>query len=265
MIQAIESQQLQERRSDPAGVRESPGDAARTGWEAQPWRRQLQDPRGHEHRVARAALVEALLAEGFGVEADVRASPGRWRTGGALSIGQVVRFADGLRGPDGAGDHGRRGVAARLPAPQRGGAGGADDRLGQRGAPLVVTGARWRALVEGVRGRSALTGAPGALLSHRAMLSLVLAASLAAAPAPAPPTLRGRPPLLGRLDAIQGVTAFLDRRGTACRLDAAHRLYTGSSLRSRSPQPAGQPRERGNPPPGPMTCPRVPMAALSRG
>ncbi|MCY1036248.1 MULTISPECIES: hypothetical protein [Corallococcus] len=97
MIRAIESQRVQERRSDPAGVRESPGDAARTGWEAQPWRRQLQDPRGHEHRVARAALVEALLAEGFGVEADVARFAGALEDRGALSIGQVVRFADGLR------------------------------------------------------------------------------------------------------------------------------------------------------------------------
>ncbi|WP_244238528.1 hypothetical protein [Corallococcus terminator] len=98
MIRAIESQRAQDLRSNPVeGEWETEGDSARERWEAQPWRRQLQDPRDHEHRVARPALVESLLAEGFAVEADVARFAGMLEDRGALSIGQVVRFADGLR------------------------------------------------------------------------------------------------------------------------------------------------------------------------
>lgn len=98
MIRAIESQWVQDARSNPVMVElEAEADAARARWEAQPWRRQLQDPRDHEHRVARPALVEALLEEGYGVEADVARFAGALEDRGALSIGLVVRFADGLR------------------------------------------------------------------------------------------------------------------------------------------------------------------------
>ncbi|WP_233595934.1 MULTISPECIES: hypothetical protein [Corallococcus] len=98
MIRAIESQRVRDTRSTPVvGARQAEADAARVLWEAQPWRRQLQDPRHHEYRVARSALVEALLAEGASVEADVARFAGTREDRGGLSIGQVVRFADGLR------------------------------------------------------------------------------------------------------------------------------------------------------------------------
>ncbi|RKH34613.1 hypothetical protein D7X12_34870 [Corallococcus sicarius] len=96
MIPAIESTQLQEVPWEVLAV-QAPEDAARARWEAQPWRRQLQEAREHERRVARAALVEALLAEGHTVEADVAGFAGAQEDRGALSIGQVVRFAEGLR------------------------------------------------------------------------------------------------------------------------------------------------------------------------
>ncbi|WP_244222292.1 hypothetical protein [Corallococcus exercitus] len=66
-------------------------------WEAQPWRRQLQDARSREHRVARSALVAALLAEGCAVEADVARFAGALEDRASLSIGQVLRFADSVR------------------------------------------------------------------------------------------------------------------------------------------------------------------------
>ncbi|RKG61534.1 hypothetical protein D7V80_34155 [Corallococcus sp. CA054B] len=66
-------------------------------WEAQPWRLQLQDARAREHRVARSVLVAALLAEGFTAEAEVAGFAGALEDRASLSIGQVLRFVDGLR------------------------------------------------------------------------------------------------------------------------------------------------------------------------
>ncbi|GMU02856.1 hypothetical protein KH5H1_69760 [Corallococcus caeni] len=66
-------------------------------WEAQPWRRQLQDGRSREHRVPRSALVAALLAEGCAVEADVARFAGVLEDRASLSIGQVLRFVDSVR------------------------------------------------------------------------------------------------------------------------------------------------------------------------
>jgi hypothetical protein len=75
---------------EPAPVAD-PGPAAR--WEA---RRQPQDPRAREHRVSRSALVAALLAEGCAAEAEV-AGFAALEDPASLSIGQVLRFVDGLR------------------------------------------------------------------------------------------------------------------------------------------------------------------------
>ncbi|WP_208723226.1 hypothetical protein, partial [Corallococcus llansteffanensis] len=98
MIRAIESRSMRVRDVPWEVVAPpAPEDAARARWEAQPWRRQLQEAREHERRVGRAALVEALLSEGHEVEADVARFAGAQEDRGALSIGQVVRFADGLR------------------------------------------------------------------------------------------------------------------------------------------------------------------------
>ena len=96
MIQATESQRTQDVPWE-ALAPWAPEDVAHTRWEAQPWRRRLQQVREHERRVARAALVEALLAEGHAAEADVAGFAGAQEDRSALSIGQVVRFADGLK------------------------------------------------------------------------------------------------------------------------------------------------------------------------
>lgn len=58
-----------------------------------------------------------------------------------------------------------------------------------------------------------LDRAPGALISPGAMLSLILAASLAAAPAPRAATSSGTVVHIPRLDALGGVNAFLERAG----------------------------------------------------
>ncbi|WP_375756624.1 hypothetical protein [Corallococcus exercitus] len=88
MMRAMESRTQGGPESvDPGGAR----------WESQPWRRQLQDARSREHRVPRAALVAALLAEGCAVEADVARFAGALEDRASLSIGQVLRFADSVR------------------------------------------------------------------------------------------------------------------------------------------------------------------------
>src|SRR5690242_6947920 len=63
-----------------------------------------------------------------------------------------------------------------------------------------------------------LDRSPGALLSPGAMLSLVLAASLATAPAPRAATSSETVVHIPRLDALQGVTAFLTRAGESAAL-----------------------------------------------
>jgi hypothetical protein len=95
-MRAIESRWMQETRSR-AMVQVGGGDAVRAHWEAQPWRRQLQDLRAYERRVPRAALVEALLAEGCSVEADVARFAGSGEERETLGIGQVMRYAASLR------------------------------------------------------------------------------------------------------------------------------------------------------------------------
>ncbi|RJS17435.1 hypothetical protein DRW03_28260 [Corallococcus sp. H22C18031201] len=71
-------------------------DPARLRWEAQPWKRQLRHPAEYEHPVARQALVEALVTEGHGVDAEVARFAGVLEDRFYVSIAQVVRFADGL-------------------------------------------------------------------------------------------------------------------------------------------------------------------------
>ena len=71
-------------------------DPARARWEAQPWKRQLQDPGEYENPVARDALVKALLAEGHTVDAEVARFAGTAEDRVCISIAQVVRFADTL-------------------------------------------------------------------------------------------------------------------------------------------------------------------------
>jgi hypothetical protein len=95
-MRAIESRWMQETRARGM-VQVGGGDPARASWEAQPWRRQLQDMRAYERHVSRAALVDALLAEGCMVEADVARFAGSLEEREVLSIGQVLRYAAGLR------------------------------------------------------------------------------------------------------------------------------------------------------------------------
>lgn len=71
-------------------------DPARRRWEAQPWKRQLRDPEEYENPVARDALVQALMAEGHAVDAEVARFAGAAEDQACISIAQVVRFADTL-------------------------------------------------------------------------------------------------------------------------------------------------------------------------
>lgn len=71
-------------------------DPARTRWEAQSWRRQLRNPGEYETPVSRGALVRALVAEGFAVDAEVARFAGASEDRDCISIAQVVRFADTL-------------------------------------------------------------------------------------------------------------------------------------------------------------------------
>ncbi|RKI49472.1 hypothetical protein D7X55_35750 [Corallococcus sp. AB049A] len=80
---------------EPAPVA-APGPGPGARWDA---RRQgpLHDPRAREHRVSRSALVAALLAEGCAAEAEVAGFAASLEDPASLSIGQVLRFVDGLR------------------------------------------------------------------------------------------------------------------------------------------------------------------------
>ncbi len=71
-------------------------DASLTRWESQPWRRQLRDPAEYELPVARAALVQSLMAEGLTVDADAARFAGTGEDRDFISIAQVLRFADSL-------------------------------------------------------------------------------------------------------------------------------------------------------------------------
>ncbi|NBD07600.1 MULTISPECIES: hypothetical protein [Corallococcus] len=98
MNRAMESRRTQDEGQQAFPLEDAArGDVSMARWEAQPWRRQLQVPRAHEQRVARGALVDALLSEGCSVEADVARFAGAMEDRASISIGQVVRFADGLR------------------------------------------------------------------------------------------------------------------------------------------------------------------------
>lgn len=77
-------------------TRRVPRDPARTRWEAQSWRRQLRNPGEYETPVARGALVQALVAEGHAVDAEVARFAGAAEDKDCISIAQVVRFADTL-------------------------------------------------------------------------------------------------------------------------------------------------------------------------
>jgi len=63
---------------------------------ARPWRRQLRNPGEYETPVARAVLVQALVAEGLPVDAEVARYAGTAEDRDCISIAQVVRFADAL-------------------------------------------------------------------------------------------------------------------------------------------------------------------------
>lgn len=69
-------------------------DSARARWEAKPWKAQLRKPEEYETPVARDALVQALVAEGLTVDAEVARFAGAVEDGDCISIAQVVRFAD---------------------------------------------------------------------------------------------------------------------------------------------------------------------------
>ncbi|NVJ17590.1 hypothetical protein HV826_25995 [Myxococcus sp. AM010] len=71
-------------------------DASLVRWESQPWRRQLRDAAEYERPVARAALVQALLAEGLTMDADAARFAGASEDRDCISIAQVLRFADTL-------------------------------------------------------------------------------------------------------------------------------------------------------------------------
>ena len=71
-------------------------DPARVRWEAKTWKRQLRRPEEYETPVARGALVQALVAEGHAVDAEVARFAGAAEDGDCISIAQVVRFADTL-------------------------------------------------------------------------------------------------------------------------------------------------------------------------
>ncbi|WP_240359057.1 hypothetical protein [Pyxidicoccus trucidator] len=87
---------MQGMRSTPSRTQRALRDPARTRWEAQSWRRQLRDPGEYETPVARGALVQALVAEGLTVDAEVARYAGTSEDKDIISVAQVVRFADTL-------------------------------------------------------------------------------------------------------------------------------------------------------------------------